>query len=109
MNFYVLIGLAVVVWVACVVACMVAIRWSRAPEFPRFWPAAALCFAVLVVGYLGMTQVRLQMSRTVNGQDAWNLDSRWPYGALIPLGAAALGVTLWRGGRRPAGGSQPAP
>jgi hypothetical protein len=94
MTFNVLVGIAAVLWLLSVVACVLALRWSSIPR--RFWAAIILSGVALIIGYLGITRFHVVASETVNGQLRWRFDSKWFFIATLVLGAITLGYTLWK-------------
>src|SRR5678816_551870 len=94
MTFNVLVGIAAVLWLLSIVACVMALRWSSVPS--RFWAAIILSGVALIIGYLGMTRFHIVASETVNGQLRWRFDSRWFFIATLIFGAFTLAYTIWK-------------
>jgi len=83
-------------WLASIVACVVAFRWSFLSVSKRFWPAAILSLSALLLAYLGMTRFRIVSTTTVNGQVKWRFDSSWLFVSSLVLGATVLVYTIWK-------------
>jgi len=91
-----LLGIVAALWVASLIACAVAFRWSFLSVPKRFASAVILSLAALVIGYVGLMHFHFAASRTVNGQTQWRIDSRWFFIATLAFGAATLIYTLWK-------------
>jgi hypothetical protein len=96
MTHQVLIGTVAVLWLASLIACAVAFRWSFLSVPRRFTAAVVLSSAALVAGYVGLMHFHFAASRTVNGQTRWRIDSKWFFIATLVFGAATLIYTLWK-------------
>ena len=94
MTFNVLVGIAAMLWLLSIVACVLALRWSSVPR--RFWAAIILSGVALIIGYLGMTRFHIVASETVNGQLRWRFDSHWFFIATLVSAAFTLAYTLWK-------------
>jgi len=96
MALYVFYGVLAGSWVASIVACVLATRWSCSSAPRRFMPAVVLSLSALAIAYLGITRFFFTSTTTVNGQVKWRFDSRWPFMASLVLSALALGYTIWK-------------
>jgi NO-binding membrane sensor protein with MHYT domain len=96
MTFHALIAIVTVLWLVSIVACAMAFRWTFKSMPRRFLAAVILSLAALFIGYLGMTQVHLVVSKTVNGQTQWHFDAKWFFIVTLLLGASTLAYTLWK-------------
>ena len=96
MNYQVLFGTVAVLWVASLIACGVAFRWSFLSVPRRFTAAVILSSAALVIGYVGLMHFHFAASRTVNGRTQWRIDSKWFFIATLAFAAATLIYTLWK-------------
>ena len=99
MTFQLLIGIAAALWLASIIACGLAWRWSFSGIAKRFAASIILCIAALAIGYYGLTHFQLSASKTVNGHTQWALDSRWFFITTLVLGALTLAYTLWKNRR----------
>ena len=95
MTFSTLIALASVVWLLSCGASLLAVYWNITAG-PQRWRAAFIstCVAVLV-GYMGLTRIQLNASKTVNGHLQWSFDSRWFFLGALVLAATSLALTVW--------------
>jgi TctA family transporter len=96
MSLYVFYGLLAGFWLASIVACVLAIRWSCLAVRTRFLAAVILSLSALGIAYLGITRFHFSSTTTVNGQVEWRFDSRWLFIVSLVLGAFALGYTIWK-------------
>ena len=94
MTFQLLIGIALSLWLVSIVACVLAWRFSFLAK--HFVTAIILSLAAMVMGYLGLTHVHLQGSKTVNGVTQWSFNSRWFFITTLVLAALTLAYTLWK-------------
>src|SRR4051812_17313832 len=96
MTMNVLFGVAGALWLTSMIACVLALRWSRCC-LPRRFPASLIASALaLAIGYLGMTRLHVAASKTVNGQVQWRFDSRWLFTVTLLFSAFTLAYTLWK-------------
>ena len=96
MTYQVLLGIVAALWLASLIACLVAFRWSFLSVPRRFTAAVILSSAALVIGYVGLTHFHVAASRTVNGRTQWRIDSKWFFIATLAFAAATLIYTLWK-------------
>ena len=94
MTFQLLIGKAVALWLASLVACALAWRFSFVAK--HCGVSIILSVAALAMGYLGLTRFHLSGSKTVNGETQWSFNSRWFFIATLTLGALTLAYTIWK-------------
>ena len=94
-TIYVMAGIAAVLWLFSLAACVVAILCSISPTPRRFWLAVALSGLATLIGLLGTMQFHVTYSRTVNNSH-WSLDSRWFFIVPLVLGVLSLGLAIWR-------------
>jgi hypothetical protein len=90
MTFQLLLAIAAALWLASLALSAVAVFAKR------FSTSLILSVCGLVIGYLGLSRVRISASKTVNGQVQWSFDSKWFFIATVVLAALALGYTLWK-------------
>ena len=86
-------------WLASIVAGIIAIRWSALSVRGRFVPAIILSLLILAIACLGMRRFHLSPTIVVNGEVTWRFDSNWLFMASLVLGGFALLYTIWRKGR----------
>ena len=98
MEFNLPFGIAAGLWVLGMVACVLALRWSFSRR-RRCVGAIISSLGALLIGYLGMTQLRITASKSVNGQVQWRFDSRWFFVALLLLAVFTLACALWKRSR----------
>lgn len=96
MTFQILIGTFAALWVASVVACALAFRWSRRSAPRRFWAAVVLSAAAVFIGYYGLTHFKFAASKTVNGHTQWSINSKWFFIATLILATLTLAYTVWK-------------
>jgi threonine/homoserine/homoserine lactone efflux protein len=97
MSPYLEYGLLAGVWLAGVVACIVAIRWSHLSARGRSMPAIVLSIAALAIAYFGTAKFGVTSTTTDDaGHVRSHFDSRWLFMGLLVLGAVALVYTIWR-------------
>ncbi len=97
MTFQALLFATVILWLAICGAVFQSVIWCLAGRRPRFIGAmilSALAAAASIAGFLFM---RVNYTRTVNGQTTLHLDSRWFFIALFIVAIAAFANALrWR-------------
>ena len=96
MNFQLLVGIIAVLWLASIVACVVALRWTFLSVPRRFLAAVVLSLTAILLGYLGLTRFHVDASRTVNGQTQWRFDSKWFFIVTLVFAGATLIYSLWK-------------
>ncbi len=96
MNSTMLFGMCAVIWLASMIACVVAVRLARRVDQGWTWTPAFLSVSALAIGYLGLTRFRLEASETVNGVMRWHFDSRWLFVVTLVVGTCVAGYCLWR-------------
>jgi hypothetical protein len=96
MTFQLLIGIVAALWLASIVACALAWRWSFAGVANRFIASVILSLAALIMGFLGLTHFQIKASKTVNGQTQWSFNSKWFFIATLILAALTLAYTVWK-------------
>ena len=94
MTFQLLLGIAAALWLASLVACAVAWRFSFVAK--HFGAAIILSLAALFMGYLGLMHVQISGSKTVNGVTQWSYNSRWFFITTLVLGALTLAYAFWK-------------
>ena len=99
MEFNLPFGIAAGLWALGVAACLLALRWSFFSPPRRFAAALISSLGALLIGYLGMTQLRITASKSVNGQVQWRFDSRWFFVALLLLAVFTLACAVWKRSR----------
>jgi hypothetical protein len=99
MTFQLLIGIVAVLWLASIIACALAWRWSFAGAANRFVASIILSLAALTLGYVGLTRFHLSASKTVNGQTQWSFNSKWFFIATLILATLTLAYTIWKNRR----------
>ena len=88
------------VWLASLIACVVAIALSRSPFRNRLVLSSVLALAAMIVGYLGFFTPftfwpRIAYTWT-NGDYRVALDLNKSFAAPLALGAVALGIAVSR-------------
>jgi len=83
-------------WLASMIACIMAFRWSFLSVRGRFWLAVILSLLALGLGYVGMTRMRVISTTTVNGEVKWRFDSNWLFVSSLVLGGSVLVYTIWK-------------
>ena len=96
MSIYVFYGLLAGSWLASLVGCVLAIRWSCLSVPRRFLPAVILSLSVLAIAYLRSTRFHVSTTTLVNGHVKWRFDSRWLFTASMVLAAFALVYAIWK-------------
>ena len=102
MTFKILVALASVVWLLSCGASLLALYWNLMAGSQRLRAAFISSCAALLIGYLGMSWIRLNASKTVNGHVEWSVNSHWFFLGALVLAATSVALTLWnwRKGRR---------
>src|SRR5438067_12329176 len=95
MTISTLVALVSAVWLLSCGASVLALYWNVVARVQRRRAAFVSSCVALLIAYGGLSRVRLNASKTVNGHVEWSVDSRWFFTAALILGAAALAVTLW--------------
>jgi hypothetical protein len=96
MTFSTLIALALAVWLLSCGASLLALYWNLVAAAQRLRAAFISSCVALLIGYLGVSRIQLNASKTVNGQVAWSFHSRWFFIGALLLGGASLALTLWK-------------
>ncbi|MDB6053845.1 MAG: hypothetical protein JWN25_1368 [Verrucomicrobiales bacterium] len=98
MNFApnILVSVAVVFWVASVGCCALAWYWSRENRGRHFGPSLVLVGISLLIGYFGLRNVKLEYSKTVNGQLTQHLKSQWFFEMTLVIALVALGFVIYK-------------
>jgi hypothetical protein len=92
-SFYLLFGIALLLWLAGLIACVVAVRWSIGPVPRRRWLALALALLALAIGYYEFQHFQFSYAQTANGE-TWSIQSRWFFIALCVLGVISVCVAV---------------
>ena len=105
--FYILVAVAIAVWVVAVGCSLVSLRlgWQHPPR--RFAAAVVLAAVGSGLGFLGRN-FHLTYSQTVNGR-GWKVDSSWFFWVPLILGGTALALALWQRWRQPSHANSAAP
>lgn len=94
-SYYLFIAVPATAWLVCVIACLIALRWSIAVVPGRFWAGMIISVSAMVIGLAGLTRFNFIYSKTVNGK-GWTIHSKWFFIFLMVLSAISLLLTLWR-------------
>src|SRR4051812_20733780 len=94
MNIF--LGVAAIFWVASLVFCGLAWRWSVGDKCRRFIPALVLGVLSLLIGYFGMRNVNMEYSKRVNGKLVQHWKSQWFFEVTLVLAVVTLGFVIYR-------------
>jgi hypothetical protein len=92
--FYILCGVAALVWLCGMAAGVLALGWGVAVR-GRLRPALIMSIVAILIGWLGMLMIHVRYSKTVNGS-GWAIDSKWFFLAPLLLGAVSLAFAFWK-------------
>ena len=95
MTFSTLIAFASAVWLLSCGASLMALYWNSMAGSQRLRAAFISSCIGFLIGYLGVSRIQLNASRTVNGHVEWSINSRWFFLGAMFLGVASLALTLW--------------
>ena len=99
MTFSSLIVLASLVWLSSCGASLLALNWNSMAALQRLTAAFVSSCVALLLGYLGLSRIQLNASKTVNGHLEWSLNSRWFFITALVFGGASMALTVWNFGR----------
>ena len=95
MTFSTLIALACAVWLSSCGASLLALYWNSGARSQRPLAAFILSCVGLLVGYLGLSRIHLNASKTANGHLEWSINSHWFFLGALVLGAVSLALAVW--------------
>jgi len=93
-------GMLAAHWLATLMACGLAMRWSIVPKQQRFWHSLIFSLLALASSCWGLKAVHISSTQTVNGRVQHVFDSHWLFEASMAWAFLAFVLACWNRWRK---------